>query len=139
LFHINVRNNRTRICPIELLESRYFFALILGLLSGLGDTLGRALGNIYITAFANTTGLQTLTFYMYIFLAIIYSFMYIWSLKNYSILKKRFLTIVNMQLTPEKEIVELGTSSRGINLGDGAVSSKKIKKRKIGGRDSNKE
>jgi len=76
---------------------------------------------------------------MYIFLAIIYSFMYIWSLKNYSILKKRFLTIVNMQLTPEKEIVELGTSSRGINLGDGAVSSKKIKKRKIGGRDSNKE
>ncbi len=139
MFHINVRNNRTRICPIELLESRYFFALILGLLSGLGDTLGRALGNIYITAFANTTGLQTLTFYMYIFLAIIYSFMYIWSLKNYSILKKRFLTIVNMQLTPEKEIVELGTSSRGINLGDGAVSSKKIKKRKIGGRDSNKE
>ena len=37
------------------------------MLSGLGDTLGRALGNVNISIFSSFDGFEALTFWMYIF------------------------------------------------------------------------
>lgn len=67
------------ICPDHINNS--FWSA--GMLSGLGDTFGRAIGNADITVFSRVDGRRALSFWLYVFDFSIYFFFFLVSIVAY--------------------------------------------------------
>lgn len=70
------------------------------MLSGLGDTLGRALGNVNISIFSSLDGFEALTFWMYIFDFIAYLILFLIGVYYYDNLRLQFTAKVNTEPKP---------------------------------------
>lgn len=81
--------------------------LSIGMLSGLGDTIGRAIGNVNVTIFGSIDGIKAMDFWMYIFDFLVYLIFLIIASRYYNVFTKRF----QMKVNHEPEVILKRASS----------------------------
>lgn len=88
------------ICPDHINQS--FWSA--GMLSGLGDTFGRALGNAELTAFLEIDGKKATTFWLYCINFVVYLFFVIITFATYRLYELRTIIKVDSTLVDLKAI-----------------------------------
>lgn len=69
-----------------------------GMLSGLGDTFGRALGNTEISIFGEVDGIPATTFWLYVFQSVVYVLFFTFALITFRLYEKREIIDVKSNL-----------------------------------------